>query len=254
MMNRFITSACALAVCLNISSNSVAADSNGNIIVNNSGGMTIAVDSKVNTGIDLGEGGDKNVIKGNGNIKTETRKLEEFKAIKISGAFDVVAIKGDSPSIKITCDSNLIPHILSKVLKEELSIMPDRPISCKNKVKIELCVSGGASRVDLSGACALMFKDIATGGFTLNLDGVSSATISGKADVFESNIAGACSLKADELKAKVTSVSISGTGKADVFASEKLTANISGIGVVNYYGNPKDVVKDVSLLGQLNKK
>ena len=132
--------------------------------------------------------------------------------------------------------------------------MPDTPISSKNKIKIDLCTSGEVSRLDLSGACALVFKDIAVAGFTLNIDGASSVALSGKADVFEADIAGTCTLKAVELKTKATSVSVAGTGKADVFASEKLTVNISGLGAVNYYGEPKEIVKDISLLGQLNKK
>ena len=253
-MNSIITSVCALGICLNITSDSAAADANGNIIVNSGSGMTVALDSKVNTGIDLGEGGDQNVIKGNGNIKTEARSLEKFKAIKISGAFDIAAQKGDKANIKITCDGNLLPHILSKISNGELSIAPDSPVSSKNKIRIELCISGEVNRIEMSGACTAVFKDMAASSLLLNLDGTSSATLFGKADSFEVDMNGISSLKADELKAKVTSVSVSGTCKADVFASEKLTANISGIGTVNYYGNPKDIVKEISLLGQLNKK
>ncbi len=254
-MNGLVISLCAVLVCLNLAINSYAVDSNGNIIVNNGGGgLTIAVDSKVNTGIDLGEGGDKNILKGNGDIKTELRNLEKFKSIKISGAFDVVVQKADRANVKITCDSNILSHIQSKISKEGLSISPDIPISCKNRIKIELCYSGEVGRIELSGACVLDFKDIVTSAFILNLDGTSSATLSGKADVLEVNMSGACSLKADDFKAKVASVSVAGTGKADVFASEKLTADISGIGNVNYYGDPKAIVKNISGLGRLNKK
>lgn len=253
-MNRIIVPTCALIICLNITSDSTAADANGNIIVNNGGGMTVAVDSKVNTGISLGEGGDRNIIKGNGDIKTDTRSLEKFKSIKISGAFDVASQKGDIPSVKIYCDSNIIPHIQTKISNGELSIAPDSPISCKNRIKIEICSSAEVNKIELSGACSLVCPGISTAGFILSLDGTSSANLSGKSDEFKVNISGACSLKADELKAQVTSISVSGTGKADVFASEKLTVEISGIGVVNYYGNPKEIAKNISLLGQLNKK
>ena len=253
-MNGIIVPTFGLIICLNITSNSVAADANGNIIVNNGGGMTIAVDSKVNTGIALGEGGDKDIIKGNGDIKTEIRSLEEFKSIKISGVFDVAYQKGDNASVKISCDSNILPHIQTKISNGELSIAPDAPISCKNKIKIEICSSGEVNKIELSGACSLRSSGISASGFLLNLDGTSSAALSGKADEFKVNISGACSLKADELKVKVTSISVSGTGKADVFASEKLTVDISGIGVVNYYGNPKEIAKNISLLGKLNKK
>jgi len=253
-MNRIIVSASALVISMSIASASRAVDANGNIIVNNSGGMTIAADSKVNTGIDLGEGGDKNVIKGNGDIKTETRNLEKFKAIKISGAFDVVSQKAERANIKITCDRNILPHIQSKISNEELSIMPDSPVSCKNRIRIELCTAGDVNKIELSGACTLVHKEIAASKFSLDINGTSTATISGKADVFEADISGISSLKAVELKTKVTSVSVAGTGKAEVFASDKLTAKISGIGNVDYYGNPKEVIKDISGLSQLNKK
>ena len=253
-MNGYIASLCAVFVCLNLAPDSRAADSNGNIIVNNGGGVTIAVDSKVNTGIDLGDGAGKNILKGNGDIKTEARNLEKFKAIKISGAFDVFSQKGDRANVKITCDSNLLPHILSKISNGELSITPDSQLSCRNKIKIEICTTGEVNKIEVSGACATVFKDMAAASLLLSLDGTSSAVLSGKVDTFEVDMGGACSLKADDLKTKVTSVSVAGTGKADVFASEKLTAEISGLGTVNYYGDPKDIVKDISGLGRLNKK
>ena len=50
----------------------------------------------------------------------------------------------------------------------------------------------------------------------------------------------------NDLAANDVSVSISGSGNADVRASGKLTANISGAGNVSYSGNPTSIVKDIS--------
>ena len=42
-----------------------------------------------------------------------------------------------------------------------------------------------------------------------------------------------------------------GTGSAQVFASESLTATVSGIGKLTYGGNPPKVQKNVSGLGSI---
>ncbi|HBC89136.1 MAG TPA: hypothetical protein DCZ94_19530 [Lentisphaeria bacterium] len=232
-----------------------AADKDGNTIINNDNSKTISINSNVNTGINLGGGADdKNLIKGNGEIKTETRDLEKFKALELAGAFDVILSKGDSAKVKISIDSNILPHITSKVRNGKLAIGIDAPISCKNAIKVEITSPDEIGSVEESGTCKFSIKDMTSSKFEMSLIGSSSADISGKADSFEVEIQGTCSLNAKDFKTKETSISVSGTAKADITVSDKLTAKIAGLGSITYYGDPKEVVKDISGLGKLNRK
>jgi hypothetical protein len=67
-------------------------------------------------------------------------------------------------------------------------------------------------------------------------------------------MSGASRLHAEELQTQTTELAISGAGKADVVATEKLRAAISGAGKVSYGGNPKSVEKRVSGAGSIRTK
>lgn len=47
---------------------------------------------------------------------------------------------------------------------------------------------------------------------------------------------------------------MSGAGKADVYASEKLDVDLSGAGSVHYSGNPASVTKHISGVGFVSKR
>jgi hypothetical protein len=56
-----------------------------------------------------------------------------------------------------------------------------------------------------------------------------------------------------DLLAENTKVDISGAGSADVYASVKLDAQVSGAGSVNYKGNAANVNQHVSGAGSITK-
>jgi hypothetical protein len=53
------------------------------------------------------------------------------------------------------------------------------------------------------------------------------------------------------VKAKADST---GVGSLDVYATEQLEAKATGIGEINYYGNPKVIKKDASGIGSINER
>ena len=254
-MKRILSMGYVLTVALAaLAFSACAADKDGNTIVNNDNSTNIAVNSNVNTGINLGGGDNKNVIKGNGEIKTEARNLEKFSSMTLNGYFEVVLQKGDKAGIKVTTDSNILPHVTTKIANGELTVSTDAPISTKQAIKVEVSSPDEIGKVLQNGMCKFTFKDLSFSKFQLSINGSSSAEISGKADVLTVEIQGTCSLNAKDFKAREASVSVSGAGKADVAVSDKLTADIKGIGSINYYGDPKEIVKNIAGLGSLNKK
>jgi len=58
---------------------------------------------------------DEMFIEGNGISRTETRDAEGFDEIASSGDFTVTVMPGDSYSVEVTAESNLLPYISTNV-------------------------------------------------------------------------------------------------------------------------------------------
>ena len=65
-------------------------------------------------------------------------------------------------------------------------------------------------------------------------------------------MSGAGGYNAANLRSHSCTISISGVGGAKVFADQTLNAQVSGVGGVEYYGNPSDVQTEVSGLGSID--
>jgi hypothetical protein len=61
-------------------------------------------------------------------------------------------------------------------------------------------------------------------------------------------------LQAGDLMAQDVEISVTGAGKADVYASNLLRAAITGAGNVSYHGNPKSVEKKIAGAGKIEAR
>ncbi len=75
----------------------------------------------------------------------------------------------------------------------------------------------------------------------------------GKADEQEINILGSGTYQAQNLRSKESTIDVAGAGSAVVNVSEELDAEISGVGSVEYIGDPT-VKQDVNGAGQVSKQ
>jgi hypothetical protein len=104
----------------------------------------------------------------------------------------------------------------------------------------------GASRIKLND-----FK-----GEELNIEGSGAGSfhLSGETEYLRIELSGAVNLNADNLIADKVDVEISGASDADVYAKDELRAEISGVGNIEYSGNPQSVKKSISGLGSITQK
>ena len=56
------------------------------------------------------------------------------------------------------------------------------------------------------------------------------------------------------LRARRVSISVSGAASADVYAREYLDASVSGVGSIDFYGNPDKTNTSVSGVGSITRK
>lgn len=59
---------------------------------------------------------DDNDIEGNGNVRTETRILNEnFQSISVESSIEVVVEQSDEKSVIVEADENILPHVTTRV-------------------------------------------------------------------------------------------------------------------------------------------
>lgn len=108
-------------------------------------------------------------------------------------------------------------------------------MNAEKSSKIDLDVKGGASIYIYSIAAKSMETDIA---------GAASVNLSGKCDNFILELNGAGAIDAKSLVCKKAEVEINGAGSAEISVTDELLADIDGVGVLGYYGDP--IVKNIS--------
>lgn len=212
--------------------------------------------------------------RGSGNVVTETRKVSGFDAVNVSYPGQVLIKQGNTESLKIEAEDNLLPNLKTQVKNGTLEIFYRRDngkhVNPTKSVKITIVVkdltdveftSAGeliienlktdSLDVSLSGAGNVELDNILVKSLSVSLSGAGSATASGTADSLDLSISGFGDFKGEDLYDKKARVSISGAGSATVWVDEDLMAEVSGAGSVSYYGSAA-VTRQISGVGGVN--
>jgi len=211
---------------------------------------------------------------GSGKMVASTREVSDFLAIKIDYPAQVFISQGDTESVKIEAEDNVLPNIKAEVNNGQLLIYyktddgkhinPTKLIKVTIVVKDlkdvefdsagELTITGlktDSLDIFLSGAGNLKLDNILIMKLAVNLSGAGNMTASGTADDLQLNISGFGSFNGKELYGKRANVNLSGAGSATVWVDRELAADLSGAGSVNYYGSAK-VTKRINGIGSVN--
>ena len=152
-------------------------------------------------------------IIGNGHIVTDTRSVSDFSEIQAGGGFEIEWRNGP-PSLSITADENLLPHIESQNIDHQLRVRTRGSIWSSHAIKVA----------------------------------ISSPTRAG------ARLTGASRLQAESLQTKSAEISSTGASHAEVAVSEALKVSITGAGKVIYSGNPPVIEKHISGAGSIRHK
>jgi viroplasmin and RNaseH domain-containing protein len=212
-------------------------------------------------------------VRGNGSIKTESREINNFRAIEVSGAIKVLFKQDSVISAKVEADENLQEYVEVYMEKNSIIIEPASGYNLRPSKSIRVYISGpkieyfqvsGASSIttenkitteelaiDLSGASDADVE-VKSPKISAELSGASSVFMSGETKDFRVDCSGASKAKCFELLTETTYVDLSGASDAQVFASIKIDAHISGAADLKYKGNAT-VTQDVSGAGSIKK-
>jgi hypothetical protein len=198
-------------------------------------------------------------VRGTGNVITETRRVTGFDQVELSGIGTLIIVQGDSESLEISAEENLMPYLESRVsgstlnlgVEQMVNLQPTEEIIYRLTVidlravetsglgNMEIAVLETSQfGIEISGSSTIRIGDLQTEKLIVEVSGMGDITIAGRAAEQRIDLSGAGTYMADELETNSTRISISGSGNATVWAKEDLKAEISGMGTVKYFGSP----------------
>jgi hypothetical protein len=194
-------------------------------------------------------------IKGSGNLKTETRVVEKFTAISVSGAASVEIEQTGQESLELTADDNLLPLFTTEVRDGTLflGLAEGKRLRWNSKgPRFKVTVSE-LRKLKVSGAGSVTATKLDSDSLSISISGAGDGTIAGRSNNLSISISGAGSLDAADLQAKRATVIVSGAGDVTVNASDELDARVSGAGDIYYIGSPR-LQSRVSGAGTIKQK
>jgi len=214
-------------------------------------------------------------VSGSGNVTTQERSITGFSSVQSSGFFDVYLSPGASQSVRVEADDNLHSYIETRLNGSELEIDTKEGyrldtdkdikiyITSSEFNKVHLSGSGniisqsqitGNDKIDLSVSGSGNIKvDLRAPSIDAHMSGSGDINLSGEAKRFEGSLSGSGNIRAMDLKTEETTIRISGSGSADVYASTKLDVRVTGSGDVRYKGGVQQVTSNITGSGSVKK-
>ncbi len=211
--------------------------------------------------------------------KTETRELGAFTHISMRGVGKIYIDQGKEQKVVIEGDEIAINRITTNVSDGKLVIDVGRDWIEKLSAGFDFLSPGDIrfyitvkdlEELEVTGVADVEVKDIKAKDFALKMTGASSVKLfnlkadslkveipgagkiaaDGKVDCLSVTLTGAGNFSGYKLKSKITKVTLSGVGSAQLWATNELDVTITGVGSVEYYGNPL-IKQSVTMLGKI---
>jgi hypothetical protein len=198
-------------------------------------------------------------VKGNGVKRTETRNVSGFTGIALSVPGQLELRLGQTESVAIEADENILPLIETTVTRGTLQIRTQRGqeidpqvlrivVQARQLDNLSLAGSGSINgdglkgqslKVDVGGSGDVVLQRAELDELSVSIGGSGNVKLGGKARALKVSLAGSGTIAAGALQAEDAKVSIAGSGSATVSARTSLKVSIAGSGSVRYQGDPK---------------
>ncbi len=202
-------------------------------------------------------------IKGSGNLTTQARPVSNFDRVSLSGSGKLILSQGEKESLTVTADDNIMQYIETEVRGGTLHLGLNFPslsrISPSQAIRFTLTmkdiagldVSGSGSieaesidtdqlKIDVSGSGDVSLDSLTAEKLKVYISGSGKVNLAGRGETTKQivDISGSGQYQAGKLRSQTVEVTISGSGEATVWAIDSLETQISGDGLVAYYGHP----------------
>jgi predicted methyltransferase len=212
-------------------------------------------------------------IKGNRNVTTETRNISsDFEKIDIQQGINLYLTQGNSTSLKVEADENIMDLLKTEVQNNQLKIYFKKNVYkakarnvylTTNEISSIEASSGSSVKTENTWQIPTLEINTSSGSsvkFHVNADDISSTSSSGstirlygKTNNFSAEASSGSNINATKLISTYAIAKASSGANITVNVNEKLTANASSGGSVNYEGNPTEINKDTSSGGNVTE-
>lgn len=204
-------------------------------------------------------------------ILKQTRKVDVFFQVLISGQYDVVLRAGDAPGLVLEGTESDLDAVHMEVKSGTLMIFTTRQIPPDSKVKaiityqdlrkmklagsIKLTTEGSlvspSLQLDVSGNSEIDMPLHVTE-LVIQMSGEAIVTIKGEVENMTTALSGNSELHALKLQTASSQMLMEGSTKAWVYAASSLNANLSGHAKLVYDGSP-EIIERLEGKAQLTK-
>lgn len=192
-------------------------------------------------------------IVGSGKVVREVRSVGDFHGVRLVGVGHVVLSPAETPSVVIEADDNLQTYVRAAVVDGVLEVGLETG-SYRDYTLVARVAVPAIDRVELTGIGDV--EGVLPDGdqLTVNLTGVGSVELRGAADQLTIDASGIGDLHGYDLVSTRCTVRVTGSGTAEVTATETLDASVAGFGAIRYGGNPATVRTTVAGLGSIRPR
>jgi len=212
-----------------------------------------------------------NDIRGSGQIETKEYSVSGFETLEFSGMGNIFITQGDTETLKVEAENNVIErlkietkgNILVIGLKNNfMNVIPTKSINFYLTVKdLRDITISGAGNVKCDGLTTSDMRILSSGlgsiemnlvaeELKVDISGAGKVIMAGRVKTQDISISGAGSYDASDLESNDCQINISGVGKAELNAVNTLDIQMSGLGSIEYKGNPA-VTQNISGGGKI---
>lgn len=195
-------------------------------------------------------------VSGSGKLITEKRDVAEFTQIEFAMPITLAVRKGDSSSIELMIDDNLISLVTTSVTNGVLHISSEKNLSPSDQCRVTI-TAPVVTRLSVAGAAEVSVEELSGSDSQLSIAGsgdiaaVASSdkmrceiagsgaiNVTGTCPSIDISIAGSGEITTNAIPADSVSIEIAGSGTVLTHANKTLDVSIAGSGDVTYSGEP----------------
>lgn len=215
-----------------------------------------------------------NQLDGKGEVTTVEHELKSFNQVDVSNSWDVILIKSEQPRLVVTANENLHEVLEFSVKNKMLTLTSEQNIGRADAKTIKVFYTGTLQKVAAHSGSSITSDaiidqekiilnassgaDIMLGIETklteVNASSGAEIELTGTSQDFRSNASSGADIAAENLSIKTAIANASSGAEISLTALERITANASSGGEVNYYGNPENVSVNKSISGEVNRR